>query len=137
MTVITDTGALYALADASDRWHGPVRAWWADAPRDVVVPVAVLPEVTDLLATRIGPAAEEAFVRSVADGELRTDPLEPEDLTRAVELMRRYADLPLGFVDSCVIATAERLGTHDVLTTDRRHFGAVRPRHARALRLLP
>ena len=39
-------------------------------------------------------------------------------------LVRRYADLPLGFVDAAVIACAERRGGR-VLTLDRRHFGVV------------
>lgn len=137
MTVVADTGALYALVDASDRWHARVVEWWRANAKPVVVPVVVLPEVTYLLATRISPAAEEAFVAAVAAGEFTVEPLEPEDLGRAVELMRRYADLPLGFVDAAVAATAERLDTREVLTTDRRHFGVIRPRHARGYAVLP
>jgi predicted nucleic acid-binding protein len=49
----------------------------------------------------------------------------------------QYADFPLGSTDASVIALAERLGTDVVITLDRWHFGAVRPRHCEALRLLP
>lgn len=44
-------------------------------------------------------------------------------LRRAVELDSKYADLNLGFVDSCVMAVAER---HDlpILTFDFRDFRA-------------
>jgi uncharacterized protein len=103
----------------------------------VLVPTVVIPEVCHLLGTRIGPAAEEAFVRSLADPEFTLEALEEEDLPRAADLMRRYADLPLGFVDAAVAAAAERLETRELLTTDRRHFGVVRPRHSRAFVLLP
>ena len=137
MTVIADTGALYALIDADDAWHARVVAWWGALPKAVVVPVTVLPEISYLLQTRIGPAAEIAFVRAVADGEFTIEALEPEDFTRIAALMGKYADLPLGFVDASVIAIAERLVTRDILTTDRRHFSVVRPRHARTLALLP
>jgi hypothetical protein len=137
VTVVADTGALYALIDADDGWHARMLDWWRSAVQQVVVPVTVLPEVTYLLQTRIGPVAEEAFVTSVADGEFVVEQLETEDVTRAAALMRQYADLPLGFVDASLVATAERLGTRDLLTTDRRHFTIVRSRHAGALRLLP
>lgn len=137
MTVIADTGALYALVDASDAWHARVVAWWRGEARAVVVPVTVLPEICYLLQTRIGAAAEIAFIRAVADGEFIIEALEPEDFTRIAALMDKYADLPLGFVDASVIAIAERLVTRDILTTDRRHFSVVRPRHARTLALLP
>ena len=137
MTILADTGALYALIDASDVWHRRVTTWWSVQPRDVVVPVTVLPEVTYLLATRIGAAAETAFVRAVADDEFTIESLERDDVDRAAALMAQYGDFPLGFVDATIVAMAERLGTRDVLTTDRRHFGTVRPRHARHLTLLP
>jgi len=137
VSVIADTGPLYALIDSSDVWHRRVVTWWRKQPRDVIVPVSVLPEVSYLLQTRIGPAAEQAFIQAVADGEFVTEPLEPEDIVRAAALLTEYADLPLGFVDAIVVATAERLGTREVLTSDHGHFGVVRPIHARSLLLLP
>ena len=137
MTVAADTGALYALVDKNDAWHKRVLDWWTANGASVVVPVVVLPEVTYLLQTRIGSAAEEAFMRSVADGEFPLEELEMEDVRRAVEVMHRYADFPLGFVDAAIVAIAERLETRELLTTDRRHFGTVRPKHARSFVLLP
>ena len=137
MIVLADTGPLYALVDASDAWHRRVLAWWEEHGATVVVPVVVLPEVTYLLQNRIGPAAEEAFVRAVADGEFTLEELEPEDVRRAADVMARYEDFPLGFVDAALVAMAERLESRELLTTDRRHFGAVRPKHARAFTLLP
>jgi hypothetical protein len=137
MTVLADTGPLYALVDRHDAWHQRVASWWSTQRGPIVIPVSVLPEVSYLLQTRIGPEAEQAFIRAVADGEFITESLEPEDIIRAANLMREYADLPLGFGDATVVATAERLGVRDILTTDRRHFGVIRPQHAAAFALLP
>ena len=100
-------------------------------------PVTILAEVTYLLQTRIGPVAEEAFVRAIADGEFAIEPLDDDDLPRIADIMHAYRDLPLGFVDASVVAIAERLEAREILTTDRKHFGVVRPRHVRALSLLP
>lgn len=137
MTVIADTGPLYALVDADDEWHERAVEWWRANREPIVVPVCVLPEVCYLLQARISLEAESAFIRAVAKGEFIVEPLEPEDITRAAMLMGKYADLGLGFVDATVIATAERLDVTEVLTADRRHFSAVRPRHVGALRLSP
>jgi predicted nucleic acid-binding protein len=97
----------------------------------------VLPEICCLLQTRIGAAAEERFLRAVAEGEFRIEFLDQLDVERAVELVAVYTDMPLGFVDASVMALAERNGTREILTTDRRHFSVVRPRHARRFTLLP
>ena len=137
LSVVADTGPIYALIDASDSWHARVNAWWAHATSNVVLPVTILAEVTYLLQTRIGPAAEEAFVRAIADGEFTVEPLDDQDLPRIADIMHAYRDLPLGFVDASVVAVAERLEAREILTTDRKHFGVVRPRHVRALSLLP
>ena len=135
--MLADTGAVYALLDRDDAWHQRVRDWWEGTAENVRVPVVVLPELAYLLSRRIGPPAELAFVEAVAADEFTTEPLLDDDIARAAELMAAYADTPLGFVDSAVAATAERLDIVRLLTTDRRHFGLIRPRHAPAFRLLP
>jgi len=137
MTVIADTGPLYALIDKSDAWHKRVVDWWRKNREPVIVPVCVLPEVCHLLHARISQQAEAAFVRAIGDGEFAIEPLEADDLIRADILLAKYADLDLGFVDASVIATAERLDATEVLTTDRRHFSAVRPQHVGVFRLSP
>jgi len=123
--------------DRDDAWHSRVRAWWARSRDDVLVPVVVLPEVAYLLGRRIGADAELAFARAISDGEFVLEGLAVEDVERAAELMGIYIDTPLGLVDACVVAAAERLDIVSVLTVDRRHFSLVRPRHVPTLRLLP
>lgn len=139
MIIVADTGALYALIDASDAWHNRIVSWWGAGRggRDVKIPVTVLPEIAYLLSTRLGTAAEEAFVRAIAEDEFEIEPLESEDIERAAELIGVYSDLPLGFVDATIVAMTERLEIREVLTTDRRHFSVVRPRHVKRLTLYP
>ena len=137
MTIVADTGPLYALVDSDDAWHERIVAWWSANRQPIAVPTCVLPEVCYLLHTRIGPEAESAFVRALVNGEFVVEPLEAEDIARAETLLAKYADLELSFVDATVIATAERLDTTELLTTDRRHFVAVRPRHVKSFSLLP
>jgi hypothetical protein len=101
----------------------------------LVVPTLVVAETTYFIGTRLGARAEAAFLRSLR--ELDVEAPAPDDWTRIAALVERYAALPLGGTDASVIALAERLDTELVITLDRRDFGAVRPRHCRALRLLP
>ena len=63
----------------------------------------------------------------------------PSDIVRALELDAKFDTLELGLVDGTVAAVAERRQIYRVLTSDRRHFGAIRvgPRLTRALDLLP
>lgn len=135
--VLVDTGPLYAMADRDDDWHARVVRYLERSRADLVVPVAVLPEAAYLLSAHLGPEAERQLVRSVVKGEMAVEDLTIQDLRRTLELLTRYAAARIGFVDATVVATAERLGITGILTTDRRDFSLIRPRHCKAFDLLP
>ena len=135
MAVLVDTGVLYALADEDDAWHERAREWIGVVNELLIVPVTVLPEVAYLLHSRLGAAAELAFVQSAAASELEIEPLRQQDLTRCSDVMRRYPDI--GFVDASIVAMAERLKIETIATTDRRHFVMVKSRHTRGYQLVP
>ena len=135
MTTVFDTGPLVAAIDRSDKHHARCAAFLENLQGTRLVPTTVLVEVCWLLEER--PDVEAAFLESVASGEFEQAAITDTDLMRMAELVRAYADLPLGAVDASVIAVAERLNLADVATLDRRHFPVVRPRHVTALNLLP
>jgi predicted nucleic acid-binding protein len=126
---------LYAVADADDADHERSFAVLRRTDLHLVVPALVVAEVSYLLESRAGSAAEAAFLRGLADLDVEA-PL-ATDWPRIAELVEQYADFPLGGTDASVVALAERLRTDLVITLDRRPFGAVRPRHCPALQLLP
>ena len=135
MPVIVDTGILYAAADVGDAWHERVRAWLDDMSEPLIAPITVVPEVAYLLAARLGPTAERLFVASLAAGEIGVEQITRSDVERCRILLDEYPHI--GFVDASLVALAERLHVRVVATTDRRDFGAVRPRHVGALELVP
>ena len=88
-----------------------------------MLPVPILAEVTYLIERTLAFNLLEEFLRNVIQGEFALDCCD-EDYPRALELVTRYRDLPLGYADAAVIACAERRGGR-VLTLDHRHFGVV------------
>jgi uncharacterized protein len=135
MPLLVDTGIFYALADRSDAWHARAVTLVKKARQPLLAPVTVLPEVTYLLATRLGAHAEQAFIRSLVDGEVSVEWLRDADVARASDVLRQYGDI--GFVDATLVAIAERLKLDAIATTDRRHFARIHPAHVRAFTLLP
>jgi hypothetical protein len=133
--LLLDSGAVYALADESDRWHPPVRELILSASQILLVPGTALCEIAYLLRSRLGESAELAFAESLAEGELVVENPARPDLVRTARLMRSYPFL--GFVDASIVAMAERLKLKALVTTDRRDFGRVRPAHVKAFDLLP
>lgn len=124
--LVVDARPLVAAAATRDRNHERCVALLSQAPPPLIVPALVVTEVAYFLGDRIGHGAETAFARSLRDGELHVEPVEPSDWARITELLDEYADLPLGIVDASVVATCERLGSR----SSRHSIGATSPSYA-------
>jgi uncharacterized protein len=135
--IIVDTGPLVAAADADDQDHERCVAMFRGARRPWLVPQPVIAEVCYLPERERGSKAESAFLRSSGRRDLILAPLTVEDTSRMADLVDTYADLRLGGVDASVVAVAERLNVVTVATLNRRDFTVVRPRHVKALTLIP
>ena len=128
---------MYAYVDADDWHHSESLDLLLHHPGPLVVPVLVITEVVYLIGSRLGSDAEVRFLGDLAAGDFTIEPVMAGDWLRIAELVSRYRDLPLGTVDSSVVATAERLGITRIATVDRRHFSIVRPNHIDSFELLP
>jgi predicted nucleic acid-binding protein len=122
--VITlDTSAIFALLNRRDDAHqAAVKALEADRG-PFLVPAATLGELGFLVEDRLGVEVLDLFLEDLESGAYTLDCGEG-DVSRVRALVRRYADLSLGYVDAAVIACAERSGGR-VMTFDLRDFGVV------------
>ena len=114
-----------------------VSATLAAVKEPLVVPLPVLTEVDYLVEKNVSAQSALTVIHLLVTGDILIDHLTHPDLERATELMRIYADSYIGFVDSTIIALAERLNSPRIVTLDRRHFTFVRPRHCAHFDLLP
>ena len=137
MALILDTGPLYASLDRFDADHGACRALIEDAEEPLVIPAPVLVEVDYWIHRRLTPGALVALLADIEAGAYAVEDLTPTDYRRVRELVDRYADSDIGFVDAAVLAVVERLGERKLATLDRRHFAVLRPRHVDSIDLIP
>jgi len=135
--VICDTGGVYALYDADDRHHDACKRIIEREPGPLYLPVVLLAEIDYLLTARLGVNAVADFLKSVEEGAFTLVPLPLEDVRRCRELTAEYRDLPLGLADATVVAAAERLKLHRILTVDQRHFRTVQSRALGPFVILP
>ncbi|TCK00161.1 type II toxin-antitoxin system VapC family toxin [Nocardia alba] len=124
MTLIVDANVLVAVMNRRDKRHTEMKAYLSSRTDDFVVTPYIVAEVTYLLQKYAGAQVEIQFMETVRDNLFREE-FDPVDSTRIIELMKQFADFPLGAADASLIAVAERLRISDIATADN-HFRAVR-----------
>ena len=68
----------------------------------------MIAEAAYLIERQLGPAAEAAFFRSVAMGDVTIEALTSTDLDRVADLVDTYIDLPLGGTDGSLASSRTR-----------------------------
>jgi len=132
---LLDTGFLVALADQRDPDHAECRAAWSRARGKFVTVEGVLVEAAHLVRRNRG-GFETVFgiVRSVGTELV---PPSQDRYQRAINLMRKYRDVPMDLVDALLVAVAEERGVESVLTLDQRGFRTYRLHGRRRFSILP
>ena len=137
MALVVDTGPLYAAYDSSDNDHARCREFLASSTEELILPAPVIVEFDWLCSSRKVYRASLILLDDILAGAYTVVALTAEDHARCRELIERYADADIGLVDAAVLAVVERLKEPKLATLDTKHFSILRPRHVKALHLLP
>lgn len=133
--LLLDTGALVSLLDRSQELHSACVLCFDEWQGPVISTEAVLTEATQLLG-RV-PGGSRSCIDFFLGGGAVLVPSSAAALRRARELLVRHADQPMDYADATLVALAEELDTHWILTTDRRGFGRYRLNGRKSFRILP
>jgi predicted nucleic acid-binding protein len=136
MSALLDTGFVLALLSANDPLHEACKKVVADE-RSPLLPTPVLPELAYMTIRNLGHSAYVSFLRFALIGQPKLVFATSADFARAVDIMEKYADSRIDFVDCVIMAMAERLNISRILTVDQRHFRLLRPTHIPAFDILP
>lgn len=136
MTALMDTGFLLAVLDADDDMY-EVCVLGLEAERVPILPEVVIPELAYLVLCELGYPVLIQFLQSVVNGELALEKAAIQDPACTAEILEKYADRQVDFVDCAIVVMAERLNIKRIMTVDRRHFQLCRPKHCPAFEIVP
>jgi hypothetical protein len=137
MTAIVDTNFLVSLTNPREQAHQACVSLVRTVQERLIVPYVVLPEATYLINKYQGHHIMRQFVHRMKQPAWNFEPLQRSDLAVVANILDKYDDQDLDFVDAAIVAIAERLNITRLLTLDRRHFRLIRPAHCTAFELLP
>jgi predicted nucleic acid-binding protein len=122
VSLLLDSGIVYAYYDRSDDWHVRARTLLRAEPHGLILPAPVIPEIDHLLGARLGDSSRLAFYSGITGGHFLVADLPRQVYGRVADINKQFADLSLGFVDAAIVILAGTLDVPRVATTDRRHF---------------
>lgn len=140
MSILVDTGAWYALANASDRHHNVARDFYEKhaTTASFLTTDLIAAETWALLRKHLGREIALAFWGAVREARIPIMTPEPADLEAAWRIAQAFSDQTFSLVDCTTFAIMERLGINDAFAFDA-HFLIYRfgPNRQRAFRRLP
>ncbi len=135
--MIVDTSALLAYFDANEPRHADVARVIDGARSPLIVSPYVIAELDYLVLTRHGSDAELAVLDELTSGAWELADMTSARIRVATEIVRRYADQPIGLTDASNIVLADAYRTRQIATLDRRHFEVLRFDDHTAVDILP
>ncbi len=136
MRAVADSSFIIAIENNEQRNRESCRAVY-DQCSVIYLPQSTLNEVVYFLTREGGNKAATAFLKRFPETKYTLECLVSKDLFRIAEILEKYSDTRLDFVDVSVAAVAERLNITHILTLDRRDFSLIRPKHIDYFAVLP
>lgn len=133
--MLFDTGVFVALLDKSERNHERCIAFLKEFKGELFTTEPVLTETLYLLGPSV--KTQQSCIDFILKGGATLIPQSTASLSRASALMEKYEDIPMDFGDATLVSLAEEIDIVEILTLDRRGFGAYRIRGKTAFRIWP
>lgn len=124
--ILVDAGPLIALLSRTDKHHAACVGIFRELDCPFLTTLPVFTEAMYFLQVYGGWSGQGALWKLLLRGDLVFEHPTATDLARMDLLMRKYADLPMDFADSSLVAIAERLSLTRIFTLDRADFSTYR-----------
>jgi len=129
--IVVDAGPLIALFDKDDDYHKKAITFIKKFHGELITNYAVITEVTHLLDFSINVQCN--FLHWIISGGLTISEIKNEDLSRILELIVKYSDLPMDYADASLVVLCERLKIKEIASIDK-DFGIYRTQDKKSFR---
>lgn len=115
-TILIDSGPLIALFDRDDFYHNQIIDFIKNKKYKFISTIAVLTEVTHMLDFNIN--VQLSFLQWVMNEGLIIQEIKQENISRIIELTKKYSDRPRDFADATLVIAAEITGIKKIISID-------------------
>ncbi|ENV05221.1 hypothetical protein F967_01970 [Acinetobacter sp. CIP 102637] len=114
--ILIDAGPLIALFDRSDRYHVQIKDFLQQGRYKLITTTAVMTEVLHMIDFNV--EVQLDFLQWVALQGVLLQEISQQDISRIIELTRKYSDRPMDFADATLVIAAEKTGIRKIISID-------------------
>lgn len=113
---LIDAGPLIALFNKKDKYHDKIKDFLESYKGILTSSWPVMTEVTHMLDFNV--QAQIDFLTWVNIGGVMIENLDNEELSRIIELSKKYSDVPMDLADASLVVLAERFRIKEIIAID-------------------
>ncbi|MHB1157098.1 MAG: type II toxin-antitoxin system VapC family toxin [Phycisphaerales bacterium] len=114
--ILIDSGPLIALFDRDDAFHKRILRFIEGERYRFVTTTAVVTEVAHMLDFSLD--AQLSFFDWILNRGVALHEIAQSDISRIIELTKKYADRPMDFADATLVIAAEKTGIRKIISID-------------------
>jgi predicted nucleic acid-binding protein len=115
-TILIDAGPLIALFDKDDSYHKRIIEFIKDRKFKFITTTAVITEVSYMLNFNV--EVQVLFFEWIMKEGVLIQEIQQSDISRIVELTKKYRDRPMDFADATLAVAAEKTGIKQIISID-------------------
>jgi len=115
-TILIDAGPLIALFDKDDSYHEKIINFIKNKKFKFITTTAVITEVSYMLNFNI--EVQILFFKWIMNEGVLIQEIQQKDVSRIVELTKKYRDRPMDFADATLVVAAEKTGIKQIISID-------------------
>ena len=114
--ILIDTGPLIALFDRDDNYHDRIIKFIKEGRYKFITTLSVITEVEHMLDFNVNVQID--FLEWIMKEGVLLQEIQQKDISRIIELTKKYRDMPMDFADATLVIAAERTGIKKIISID-------------------
>jgi len=114
--ILIDTGPLIALFDRDDNYHDRIKKFIKEGRYKFITTLSVITEVEHILDFNVNVQID--FLEWIMKEGVVLQEIQQKDISRIIELTKKYRDRPMDFADATLVIAAERTGIKKIISID-------------------
>lgn len=117
---LIDAGPIIALFNKNDKYHEKIKEFMKNYKGLLLSTWPVVTEVSHMLDFNIQTQID--FLTWINLGGVILENIDNEDISRIIELSRKYSDVPMDLADASLVVLSEKKNIKEIITIDSDYY---------------